>query len=190
MKKYAADYAFLFLVAGIIIFLDVVSKTWIRANLMVGEVYRPDLWLSQFARIVRVNNTGAAFGMFQNLGDVFRLLSFVVAGLILYYFPQIPRQDWLIRLSMGMLFGGAVGNLIDRLTHGPVTDFISLGIFPVFNVADACISIGVVVLFLGMWVQERRRKDEAPLEAEAGAEPSAIAQGGEGGEMSEEAPSE
>lgn len=158
MKKYLADYAFLFLVAGLIILLDQLTKSMIRNNLAMGEVFHPELWISEFARIVHWQNTGAAFGMFQSLGNVFMILSMVVSGAIIYYFPQVPRQDWLIRLAMAMLLGGAVGNLIDRLSQGYVTDFISVGEFPVFNIADASISLGVVVLFIGMWMQERQKK--------------------------------
>jgi signal peptidase II len=159
LKKYLKDYSLLFLIAGIIVLLDQVTKQIVRANLAVGEVYRPDLWISQFARILNWKNTGAAFGMFQNGGLIFTILAFVVSGAILYYYPQIPRQDRLIRISMGFLLGGAVGNLIDRLTQGLiVTDFISIWIFPVFNLADLSITIGVVILCLGMIVQERRNK--------------------------------
>lgn len=161
MKKRLADYAFLFLVAGLIILLDQLTKSMIRNNLAMGEVFHPELWISEFARIVHWQNTGAAFGMFQSLGTVFMILSMVVSAAIIYYFPQVPRQDWLIRLAMAMLLGGAVGNLIDRLSQGYVTDFISVGEFPVFNVADASISLGVVVLFIGMWMQERQQKAEA-----------------------------
>ena len=56
--------------------------------------------------------------MFQSLGNVFMILSMVVSAAIIYYYPQVPRQDWLIRLAMAMLLGGAVGNLIDRLYPG------------------------------------------------------------------------
>ena len=157
MKKYLQDYFWLFLVAGIIVAVDQLTKAWIRQNLVLGEVYLPEFWLTNYARILYWKNTGAAFGIFQTLGGVFTVLPFIVSGAILYYFPQVPSQDWLIRLALGMLFGGAIGNLIDRLTLGYVTDFISLGEFPVFNIADASISIGVVVLFIGMWVQERRK---------------------------------
>lgn len=160
LKKHLADYAFLFLVAGGIILVDQVSKYIIRANLAIGEVYRPELWITEFARIVHWQNTGAAFGMFQSLGNVFMILSIIVSATIIYYFPQVPRQDWLIRLAMAMLLGGAVGNLIDRLNLGYVVDFVSVGEFPVFNVADASISLGVVVLFIGMWMQERQKKAE------------------------------
>lgn len=165
MKRHLSDYVPLFLIAGSILFLDQVTKYLIRTNLELGQVYRPDLWITEFARIVHWQNTGAAFGMFQSLGTVFMILSMIVSAAIVYYYPQVPRQDWLIRLSMAMLLGGAVGNLIDRLHQGYVTDFISVAEFPVFNIADASISLGVVVLFVGMWLQERRKKTEEDQES-------------------------
>jgi signal peptidase II len=176
LKRYLQDYLMLFLIAGVIVVLDQLTKSWIRQNLLIGEVYRPDLWISNYARIVNWKNTGAAFGMFQSLGGVFTVLSFIVGGVILYYFPQISREDWLIRLSMAMLLGGAIGNLIDRLTQGYVTDFISVGNFPVFNVADSSISVGVAVLFIGMWVQERRKKSgpDPAVQEPPGSEASGI----------------
>jgi signal peptidase II len=67
---------------------------------------------------------------------------------------------------MGLQLGGALGNLIDRLTQGYVTDFISVGTFPVFNVADASISIGVAILILGMWIKERRPAPPTPASSE------------------------
>jgi len=63
-----------------------------------------------------------------------------------------------LRLAMSMQLGGAIGNLIDRLTIGHVTDFISVGKFAVFNIADASISVGAAVLFVGIWIMERRDK--------------------------------
>jgi signal peptidase II len=109
--------------------------------------------------------------MFQGFGDVFTILAIVVSAAILYYFPQVPRQDWPLRLAMGLQLGGAVGNLIDRITQGHVTDFISLGTFAVFNVADASISIGVAILVLGMWIKERSVKtDQGPATDELEAE--------------------
>lgn len=157
MKKYVRDYLFLLVIAGLIIAADQAVKYWIRDTLQLGEVYRPELWISDYARIVNWKNYGAAFGIFQNLSLIFTILSFVVSLVIIYYFPQVPRQDWLLRVAMGMLLGGAIGNLIDRLYQGYVTDFISVGSFPVFNIADASISTGVVVLFIGMWLQERQK---------------------------------
>lgn len=158
MKKYLADYAYLFAIAATIILLDQLTKHLVRTNLPMATVFMPDLWLSQYARIVNWKNTGAAFGMFQSLSTVFTILPFVVSAVIIYYFPQVPRQDWYLRLAMGMLLGGALGNLVDRLTLGYVTDFISIWRFPVFNLADLSITTGVVIMFLGMWLQERQKK--------------------------------
>jgi signal peptidase II len=96
--------------------------------------------------------------MFQEGNMVFTVLAFVVIAAIIYYYPQISRADWPLRLAMSMQMGGALGNLIDRLTIGHVTDFISVGKFPVFNIADSSISVGCVVLVLGVWWQDRMAK--------------------------------
>ncbi|MEW5867786.1 MAG: signal peptidase II [Chloroflexota bacterium] len=160
MKKYLADYAWLFSIAGIVIFLDQWTKQLVRTNLMHSEIYRPDLWITQYARIVNWSNTGAAFGLFQNMNIVFTVLSFIVSAAIIYYFPQVSWHDWTLRLALSLQLGGAIGNLIDRLTQGYVTDFISIGAFPVFNVADSSISVGVAVLVLGMWLHEQREKTQ------------------------------
>jgi len=166
LQKYWRDYLFLFLIAGTVVFLDQWTKGLIRQNLAIGEVYRPDSVLSQFVRIVHWKNMGAAFGIFQQMGKIFMMLSFVVGAFIIFYFPRVPRQDWIVRLAMALLLGGAVGNLIDRLNQGYVTDYISILNFPVFNVADLSISTGVVILFLGMWRQEQVKKTSEPASLE------------------------
>jgi signal peptidase II len=166
LKDSARDYAFLLVIAGLIIALDQWTKWLVRANLEFQEVWSPWPWLAPYARIVHWHNTGAAFGIFQGFGDIFTVLAIVVAIAILYYFPQVPREDWPLRLAMGLQLGGAVGNLIDRVTIGWVTDFVSVGRFPVFNVADASISIGVAVLIIGVWWkdyhQARSEQDPEP----------------------------
>jgi signal peptidase II len=155
LKKYIRDYLFLFLLAGVIIALDQWTKYLVRETLPFQAIWSPWPWLTPFARIVHWKNTGAAFGIFQGFGNVFTILAIVVSIAILYYFPQVPRRDWTLRLAMGMQLGGAIGNLIDRLFFGSVTDFISVGNFAVFNIADASISIGVAILVLGMLAKER-----------------------------------
>jgi signal peptidase II len=155
LKKYIRDYLFLFLLAGVIIALDQWTKYLVRETLPFQAIWSPWPWLTPFARIVHWKNTGAAFGIFQGFGNVFTILAIVVSIAILYYFPQVPRRDWTLRFAMGLQLGGAIGNLIDRLFFGSVTDFISVGNFAVFNIADASISIGVAILVLGMLVKER-----------------------------------
>ena len=114
-------------------------------------------------RIVHWSNSGAAFGTFQNGNPVFTVLAILVIIAIIYYYPRVEANDWTLRLAMGLQLGGAAGNLVDRLLMHRVTDFISVGNFPVFNVADASISIGVVVLLLGVWVKERLEKRQAAV---------------------------
>lgn len=165
-SKYLRDYLTLFAIGGTIIILDQITKTIVRMNLALGEIWSPWQWSEPFVRFVNWKNTGAAFGMLPSLGDFITILAVVVAIAIVYYFPRVPRQDWTMRLAMGLEFGGAVGNLFDRLTIGWVTDFISIWRFPVFNIADLSITLGVIVLLLGVWSQERG-KVSSPVSIDA-----------------------
>ncbi len=162
LKRYARDYLVLLLISGTIIALDQVTKFIIRQNLGIGEIWSPWPWLTPYARIVHWYNSGVAFGFFQGKSDLFKILAVLVSLGIIYYFPRVPASDWTLRLAMGLQLGGAVGNLIDRFTQGGiVTDFISVGTFPVFNIADSSITIGVLVLLLGVYLQERQQKQLA-----------------------------
>jgi signal peptidase II len=154
------DYGLLIVIAGLIVILDQWTKTLVRQSLAPGETWMPLEWLEPYVRVVNWHNTGAAFGIFQQGGFIFTILAIVVSIFILYYFPHVPRKDWPLRVAMGMQMGGALGNLTDRLKFGSVTDFISVGKFPVFNVADSSISVGVAVLILGVWISERKAKKE------------------------------
>lgn len=163
MNSKLRDLLVLIGVAGISIALDQWTKWWVRENIEYAGQWLPEglMWLSPYARVVHWYNSGAAFGMFQNGNLVFIILAFIVIGAILYYYPSVEAEDWTLKLAMGLQLGGAAGNLIDRLLMGKVTDFISIGAFPVFNIADASISVGVVVLLLGVWLKEREEKTKA-----------------------------
>jgi len=167
VKRFFEKYSYMFVIASLIVALDQWTKTLVRDNLVLGATWLPESfeWLSPYARIVHWYNTGAAFGMFQNGSMIFMALAFIVICAIIYYFPQVDKHDWSLRLAMSMQLAGASGNLIDRLLHdGKVTDFISVGTFPVFNVADASISVGTVVLLLGVYLQERAAHKQAKSE--------------------------
>ena len=162
MKDTFRKYTGILFIAFVIVVFDQWTKGWVRANIPSGESWLPDgwQWLSPYARFVNWYNTGAAFGMFKDGSMVFTVLAFIVIGAILFYYPKVERDDWSLRLALSMQLGGALGNLIDRLTIGHVTDFISVGNFPVFNIADASISVGAAVLFLGVWLRERAERNE------------------------------
>ena len=174
MKKFLRDYASLLTIAGIIIVADQITKYLVRINIPMGLMWSPWAWLAPYARIVHWKNTGAAFGMFQNFNVVFTILAVLVSIAILYYFPRVPREEWPLRLAMGMQLGGAMGNLIDRLTQGYVTDFVSVGTFAVFNIADASISVGVVVLILGVWVMDQSQKKSSQDPTETASSPAPV----------------
>ncbi len=162
LKRYLRDYLVLFSIVGLILLLDQYTKALVRENIALGEMWAPWTWILPYARIVNWYNTGVAFGMLQGMGHIFSVVAVIVSIAIVYYFPRVPASDWTLRLAMGMQMGGALGNLIDRVTQGHVTDFISVGNFAVFNVADASISTGVVILLLGVYIQERRKPTAEP----------------------------
>ncbi|HCE16382.1 MAG TPA: signal peptidase II [Anaerolinea thermolimosa] len=161
LKNFVRNYLILICIAGGIIVLDQFTKALVRQSLALGEIWSPWPWLTPYARIVHWYNSGVAFGLFQGKGDIFMILAILVALAIIYFYPRVPASDWSLRLAMGLQLGGAVGNLIDRLTLGHVTDFISVGTFPVFNVADSSITIGVIILLLGVYLQERKEKSQS-----------------------------
>ena len=169
MNRYFRDYAMLLGLGGIVIALDQWTKWLVRTNIPFEHSWLPDSlsWLMPYARIVHWSNSGAAFGSFQNGNTVFSILAIIVIIAILYYYPHVEASDWALRLAMGLQLGGAAGNLVDRLMAGKVTDFISIGNFAVFNVADSAISVGVAVLVLGVWVKERSDKKKALTNGEA-----------------------
>ena len=181
IKKNWFDYAVLILVAVIIVTSDQLAKLWVRAHVPLGGDWLPSqlAWLMPYARIRFWYNSGAAFGIFANGNLVFMILAIIVAGAILYYFPRVSRKDWWLRLALMLQFSGAVGNLTDRIQFGHVTDFISVGNFAIFNIADSSITMGVVVLILGVWINEISEKRHAAAQKPADV---AVGEGEEKGE--------
>jgi len=162
LKKYIRSYLILFLGSGIIIAIDQWTKALVRANIPENTSWVPWEWLAPFARILHVSNTGVAFGMFKGMGWLFAVFAVLVILAILYYFPRVDEKDHILRIAMCLQMAGAAGNLIDRLMQeGKVTDFVSIGNFAIWNVADASITLGVVVLLIGLWLQERKSKSAA-----------------------------
>jgi len=134
------------LVAALVVVGDQFSKSWIRSNLAVEQVIPQ----GGFFFLTRIHNTGAAFGLFQGYSFPLTIASFVGIVVLLVYVFFVCRRfpllnNMLTKAALGAVLGGTVGNLIDRLRFGYITDFIGVGIWPPFNVADASITAGVVV---------------------------------------------
>lgn len=152
--------------------LDQTSKIVVRQNLAVGEAWAPISALSKIFTITHVQNTGVAFGQMPGLGWLFMLVNFAVLIGILVYYPRLPEGYWSVRLALGMVLAGDLGNVIDRLRtafllvgeagslwsalpRAYVTDFFDFKVWPVFNVADLCLVSGMAILAWAMWQAER-----------------------------------
>lgn len=159
-NNFIYDVLIILVSAGAIIALDQWTKALVIKHIPFLGTWLPEklLPISPYARIVHWRNSGAAFGMFQNGNMIFIILAIIASALIIFYFPQIEKQEWALRMAMVLQLGGAVGNLIDRLKFGYVIDFISIGEFPVFNVADSSITLGVITLVLGVFLQEAKER--------------------------------
>ncbi|MBN2556080.1 MAG: signal peptidase II [Anaerolineales bacterium] len=165
MEKFRS-YLLLIGIAGLVIALDQWTKAIVRSNLAVGETWMPLESLASFVRVVHWHNTGAAFGIFPGASIIFTIIAFAVAVGIILFYPTIAGEGLVMRISVALMLGGALGNLVSRLLVGSVTDFISVGSFPVFNVADSCITVGTGILIAAMWVEERQHPKKEPDLAE------------------------
>ena len=135
-----------FLIGLLIVSTDQLSKTWIRTNLARGH----SLFDIGFLRITRVHNTGAAFGLFQDQSLALIVVAFigviVILLCVLFAHRCLPFIDNMLgKSALGLVFGGTIGNLIDRLHLGYVTDFIDFGFWPAFNIADSAVTVGVII---------------------------------------------
>ena len=143
------------LVALATLALDQFTKWLVVTNLELGESVYPLPALSRLFSLTYVTNTGAAFGLLKEAGVVFVFVAILVITIIVLYVRRVPADQQLVRVALGLQLGGALGNLIDRLRLGHVVDFIDLKFWPVFNVADSAIVIGVALLAIAFWRQER-----------------------------------
>ncbi len=160
------QYLSIFGVAALVILIDQVSKYIVRTNLKPGEVLAPIPALRDFFRFIYWKNTGVAFGMFQGYGWILTLIGIIAVIAILLFCLQVKNSASFYRVGLALELGGALGNLIDRLNPslGYVVDFIWIGNFPVFNIADCAICIGAAVLVIGIW-REEKKKTAAETEA-------------------------
>lgn len=141
------------LVAAIVIALDQLTKHTVASGIAAGQEKK----FLPGVNLVHYRNTGVAFNVFSSGGTLVLVFTVAALALLLGYFALHPDRPWLW-IPTGMLVGGAVGNLIDRIASGAVTDFIKLPHWPAFNLADMSITFGVLVL---LWVLEgpRQRRD-------------------------------
>ena len=147
------------LLAGVIVALDQLTKAWLVSFLQPGQSVNV---AGDYLRLVHSQNNGGLFGLFRGQAAIFGLVSIVVIGLIVAYHARAGGGRYM-SITLGLLLGGALGNLIDRLRLNYVVDFVDAGVgdlrWYTFNVADAAISFSLLLLLAAsVWPQLARRR--------------------------------
>lgn len=142
-----------FAVVGFVLAIDQISKQIVRSTLDRGDSWPSEDWA---VRVHHITNTGAAFGILKDQSGFLIVMTIVGLAAILLYYRYPPFHHRIVPIAIGMMLGGAIGNLVDRIRLGRVTDFIDFPLWPAFNVGDASIVIAVIVLFLAYFLQPGR----------------------------------
>ena len=149
----------LLLTALAILVVDQVTKALVVANLAIGEKTQ---LLGDLVQVWHAQNRGASFSLFQGWSIVFLIVSVLSIAMVAYFHRSLRDQSPWLHLLLGIVLGGTLGNFIDRLRQGYVTDWLSIGIgdtrWPTFNVADSSlvVGIGILVLYLLLSRPDRR----------------------------------
>lgn len=161
------------LLAIIVVVADQLSKAWVLNHLGPGGDRTVVNIVPGLLRLFYVENSGAAFGMFHGSGSVLTLVAVIVVLVLAIAFRHLVGRSWLLSIALGLQFGGAVGNIIDRFRHGFVVDFINVPHFWTFNVADSAITVGVIILaiFLIFYESDSYQAEKARLESSTNGEP-------------------
>ena len=149
-----------------VLLADQLSKYFIKTNLRLYESW-PEEGLFRFTH---GSNTGTAFGLFPNQTLILILASLIAMGFLYYFYRTQAPPSRLLRLAIGLQLGGAVGNLLDRIRAGAVVDFIDVGWWPVFNLADSAIVVGIAVLMSVVVLGSDREPETRPVTQSDGPE--------------------
>ena len=164
------------IVTAAVILIDHVVKWIIKTNMYLNQTINV---IGEYFTISYILNSGIAFGLFDDNPSPLKtplliIISFVALGIILYIFLTLPKDIRWSGLSMGLIFGGAIGNIVDRVVRGEVVDFLDVDFpdiripalnvhmtrWPTFNVADSCISIGAAILIWDGFFRSHARSGE------------------------------
>ncbi len=154
-----AERFIMLFVAALVVLIDQGTKYIVEANIPFNTSWMPVNGLAPFFQITHIGNTGATFGLFAGGGFIFTTIALIVVVGLLVYNYLLPGGNTRLRIVLGLLMGGAMGNnLIDRLRLGHVTDFLDFGPWPVFNVADMAIVGGAILLGWLMWQESKQEQ--------------------------------
>ncbi len=164
------------LVFGLALGLDQLTK-WLVTSNMTRSQSIPE---EGFFRITYVWNTGSAFGLFTGHGEILTVVSVAAVALLLFFYRHAGQESLIVRMAIGLQLGGALGNIVDRFRLGHVTDFIDVGPWPIFNIADSSIVVGISIMVV-YFLYTRERYVPTPTEAAADhQQPGHVSQSAEG----------
>ena len=157
------------IVFSMAVIIDQVTKAIIRQTMLIGQSIPV---LGQVLKFTYVENPGIAFGIRVGSGTVFTVLSILASmGVVVYLYTHWNEGNG-VKYGLALILGGACGNLIDRIRYRQVVDFIDVGInnfrWPVFNIADSAVVIGVAIFFFSIYISGRKKDEEQEGVCEAG----------------------
>ena len=153
-------YVLLFFVSGVLIVMDQYTKLMVSLHIPLNYSVKV---VEGFFSFTHIRNSGVAFGLFANQQSEYKALMFIAISTIaiiaiLVIFHQTPKEKKMVQTGLILIFSGAIGNLIDRILHGEVIDFVDFFInrhhFPAFNIADSCITVGVIMMVIDLFFGE------------------------------------
>ena len=162
MKNNLKKHILVALIALIALSSDIFTKILVEKRILPGD--RTDV-IGSFVQFVRIYNEGGVFGILQGYKNFFLIVSFVVLAALILFYSLEKNKSYIFIFAMGLIFGGACGNISDRLLGKKgVVDFIYVGFgntrWPAFNVADSCIVVGAFLLMIIFFLHERKQKKE------------------------------
>lgn len=150
---------FYYLLAAFIIVIDQVSKWLIAKTMMIGQSISV---IPNVLYITSIRNTGAAWSILEGKRLFFFIITIIVVVIVIYYLQKIGRYNPLLGTALGLVLGGSLGNFIDRVFRGQVVDFIHVYIgsysYPIFNVADSSLVIGVILILIYIFIEGKKEK--------------------------------
>ena len=148
-----------YIIAGILIVLDQITK-WIVVKNM--ELYEQITIVKDFFYITSHRNKGAAWGILEGKMIFFYIITTIVIIGVIFYMQKYAKESKLLAISLSFILGGAIGNFIDRIFRGEVVDFLDFIIFkydyPIFNVADSSLVVGVILVLIATFLDEKRKE--------------------------------
>ena len=139
----------------LVFLFDQVTKYLVYKNLALGQSIPDDFII----KITYARNTGTAFSLFSSYGSLLLIISIFVAVFFTIYFLMIEKPKLTMRLFISLVVAGALGNIIDRVRFGYVNDFIDVGFWPIFNIADSSISIALTIYFIDLIFLNKKNED-------------------------------